>query len=112
VNRSGLTLLETMVALVILGVVVVGYLELFAATARSTEDLDLWSSAVAYAENAVESVKLDPSFAIANSRQSLPGGFERRVDLRPWGAGLQLASITVQLPDGRTFALSRLLEIP
>jgi len=108
-NRSGLTLLEVMVALVILGLVVVGFLELFAATARSTDDLGLWSRAVAYAENAVESVKLDANYALTNSRESLPDGFERRVEVRQWAAGLQVATVTVQFPDGRTYGLSRLV---
>jgi len=109
-NRSGLTLLETMVALTILGLVVVGFLELFAATARSTDDLELWSSAVAYAENGVELVKLDANYAATHLTAALPGGFERRVEMRPWESGLQIATVTVRFPDGRTYAVNRLLE--
>ena len=109
-NRSGLTLLETMVALVILGMVVVGFLELFATTARATNDLDLWSRAVAHAENGAELVKLDAGYAVNNPLETLPDGFERRVEVRQWVAGLQIATVTVQFPDGRTYELSRLLE--
>lgn len=110
-NRSGLTLLEIMVALVILGLVVVGFLELFAATARSTHDLELWSRAVAHAENTIELVKLDPN-ATFNLSGTVAGGFERRVEVRAWGTGLQVATVVVRLPDGREFVLNRLLESP
>lgn len=109
-NRSGLTLLETMVALTILGLAVVGFLELFAATARSTDDLDLWSSAVAYAENGVELLKLDVNYRATSPIESLPGGFQRSVEVRPWEPGLQIATVTVRFPDGRTYAVNRLLE--
>ena len=111
-NRSGLTLLETMVALMILGLVVVGFLELFGTTARSTNDLELWSRAVAHAENAMELVKIDPNYAYNSPRASLPDGFERLLDVRPWVSGLAVATITIQFPDGGTFTMSRLLENP
>lgn len=111
-NRSGLTLFETMVALVILGMVVVGFLELFAATTRATRDLELWSQAVAHAENAVEAVKIDHGYASGLELEDLPDGFERGIELRPWGTGLQLATVTVLLPDGRSLTVNRLLGTP
>ena len=41
-NRSGLTLLETLVALAILGMVGVAFLGLFTQTSRTANDLERW----------------------------------------------------------------------
>ncbi len=111
-GRAGLTLLETMVALVILGLVVVGYLEVFAATARSTRNAEVWSQAIAYAEEGMELAKLNPDAMQGRGVESLPGGFERRVEVRPYSRGLEQLTVVVALPDGGQFALERLIEPP
>ena len=49
-----MTLLESLVALVIIGLTAVGFLELFQGTSRSSRDADAWLQAVAYAESAME----------------------------------------------------------
>ncbi len=110
-KRDGLTLLETMVALVILGLVVVAYLEVFAATTRTVRNAETWSQAVAYAENAMEVVKIDPRNALAGGSEQLGGGFERQVETRHWSEGIQLVTVRVSLPDGGRFTLNRLIEI-
>jgi prepilin-type N-terminal cleavage/methylation domain-containing protein len=106
---AGLTLLETMVALVILGLVVLGYLEVFTASSRGTRQAEVWSQAVAYAEDAMEAVKIEPE-APPPGRQPLAGGFERAVEIRSWDADLRLVTVTVYLPEGGTFTVNRLLE--
>jgi prepilin-type N-terminal cleavage/methylation domain-containing protein len=106
---TGLTLLETMVALAILGLVVLGYLEVFTASSRATRQADVWSQAVAYAEDGMEAVKIEPE-NIPVGRQHLVDGFERAVEIRPWDAGLQLVTVIVYLPEGGSFTASRLFE--
>jgi prepilin-type N-terminal cleavage/methylation domain-containing protein len=75
VRRSGLTLLETMVALVILGLVAVGFLAVFQGSTRLAREAERWSEAVAYAEDAMEAGKLDPRELLAPTRVDLGGGF-------------------------------------
>jgi prepilin-type N-terminal cleavage/methylation domain-containing protein len=109
--RRGFTLLEAMVALVILGLVVLGYLELFGTTVRAAGGAESWSQAVAYAEDGMERVKLDPEDAVSRGGEVLPGGFERRVQSQPWRNGLQHVTVVVMLPGGGELALSRLVEM-
>ena len=99
-----------MVALVILALVVVAYLELFVTTARATAAAEAWSRAVAYAEDGVERAKLDGGGAAASGVEALPGGFERRVEAAPWGDGLQMITVAVDLPAGGQYEVSRLVE--
>jgi type II secretory pathway pseudopilin PulG len=95
------TLLETLVALVVLGLAGVGFLETFQATSRSAGDAEAWVAAVARAEAAMEETKLGtgPTDAAA-------------VDVQPWpGApGVDLVTVTVALPDGGAFVLRRLVR--
>lgn len=108
-GRAGLTLLETMVALVVLGLVIVGYLEVFTASVRGTRQAEVWSRAVAYAEDAMETVKIEPD-RMRLGRQPLTDGFERTVEIRPWDGSLRLVTVIVYLPEGGSFTASRLFE--
>jgi prepilin-type N-terminal cleavage/methylation domain-containing protein len=110
--RAGLTLLETMVALVILGLVVVGYLEVFGASIRAVENARTWSRVVAYAEGGMELAKLDLEVAQRRGRENLEGGFQRWVASESAGEGLELVTVTVAFPDGGRFTLERLMESP
>ncbi len=111
-GRGGLTLLETMVALVILGLVVLGYLEVFAGTARAQRNTEIWTQAITYAEDGMELAKLDLPSAVARGREALEGGFRRQVQSRTAERGLQRVTVTVFFPDRGQFMLSRLLEYP
>ena len=115
-SARGLTLLETMVALVILGVVVVSYLEVFGGALRVADDARTWSRAVAYAEDGMEQVKLAPPEAAAalSAPERLVGGFERWVETRQWagGDGLVHVTIRVSLPGGARYALEQLVRSP
>jgi prepilin-type N-terminal cleavage/methylation domain-containing protein len=108
-GRRGLTLLEVMVALMILGLVGLSYLQLFHQSHRIVSDSRQWSQAIEYAEDAMEQAKLEG--AAAESRaEDLPGGFKRQVATRPWRAGLMLVEVTVSLPGNARFDLQRLLQ--
>jgi prepilin-type N-terminal cleavage/methylation domain-containing protein len=113
--RRGFTLLEAMVALVILGLVSLAYLELFGGTVRAAESAAHWSQAVAYAEDRMESLKLTSENAWERGPEQLDGGFTRRVETRSWRDdlgrdGLLVVSVVVTLPGGGEFAVSRLME--
>lgn len=111
-KRDGLTLLEVMVALVILGLVVLAYLEVFGATARAAGSTATWSTAVRYAEQGMEVAKLDLQGALQRGSGNLDGGFERRIEARPWNPDVWWVTVTVALPDGGSFTLERLVEAP
>jgi prepilin-type N-terminal cleavage/methylation domain-containing protein len=111
-RNTGFTLLETMVALTIFGLVVLGYLELLAASGRMARDSEDWSRAVAIAEDAMEVAKLDPLAALSSGETRLEDGFTRRTAYEPWDMGLGRVTVVVQLPDGRRFELHRLMAPP
>jgi prepilin-type N-terminal cleavage/methylation domain-containing protein len=115
-SRRGMTLLEVMVALVILGLVVASYLELFGGALRGAGAAQTWSQAVAYATDGMERVKLDPNpSALAGAVEPLPGGFARRYEIRSWSApGVDGAfaelRVIVTIPAGGQYALERLVR--
>jgi Tfp pilus assembly protein PilV len=98
-----LTLLEVLVALLILSVVVAGYLELFHGSHLLLARSRVWSQAMVYAADGMEQAKLGDSRAV-----SLPGGFRREVATATWEPGLEMITVTVTLPDGARFNLRRL----
>jgi prepilin-type N-terminal cleavage/methylation domain-containing protein len=110
VRRDGLTLLETMVALVILGLVVVGYLEVFGASVRAAQNATEWSRAVTYAEAGMEMAKLNLPAALSRGSESFEDGFTRRIEVCSSSRGLQLVTVNVTFPDGGRFTLNLLLE--
>lgn len=101
--RRGLTLLEVLVALVILSMVVAGYLELFHGSHVLLARSRMWTEAIAYAADGMEQVKVG-----AEPVTHLPGGFRRQVTSRPWTGGLRRVTVTVILPSGARFDLERL----
>lgn len=111
-THRGFTLLETMVALVILGLVVVGFLEIFGLSVRTSQSTESWMRAVTYAESGMELAKLDLQGAVARGFEPLPGGYVRQVTTRPWSAGLRVATVTVAFPDGGRFVVERLVGDP
>jgi len=110
VSRRGFTLLETMVALVILGLVVLSYVQLLGATVRSTRNIGTWTQAVGYAEEGMELAKVDLPIMLLRGREPLPGGFIRLVRSQPEAEGLQRVSVKVLFPDGGEYTLDRLFE--
>lgn len=105
-----MTLLEAVVALVILGLSAVGYLDLFRASAAAVHDASEWTAVVAAAETAMEGATLGDA---VQAQAGLPAtafaeGLRTRVEVRPWGAGVQEVVVTVTAPSGAVFALHRL----
>jgi prepilin-type N-terminal cleavage/methylation domain-containing protein len=107
-NRHGLTLLEAMIALVILGMVGVAFLGLFMQATRTASDLEVWSTAVSYAESGMELAVVDVEMPLPATEQ-LPDGFSRTTTLQRWTGSTSLLTVTVDFPDGREFALRRLV---
>ena len=106
-NRRGLTLLETMIALVILSTIGVAFLGLFTQATRTANDLEAWSTAVSYAESGMELAVVELGTALPSTEQ-LPGGFTRTTTLQSWTGATSLLTVTVEFPDGRQFTLRRL----
>jgi len=104
-NGRGFTLLEVMVALVVLSIVALGYLQLFQGSHRLVGAAREWSQAVQYAEDASERAKLGGSSSLGTPAESLPGGFRREITSRPWQPGLTLVTVTVFLPRSGRFEL-------
>jgi prepilin-type N-terminal cleavage/methylation domain-containing protein len=111
-RRTGLTLLEVMVALVILGLVGTAFLETFAGALRATARARAWAQALVYADEGQEAVKLDSLQPATTSDIPLGGGFRRRIISRPWGRGVTRVTVIVTLPDGKEFDLDRLVPAP
>jgi prepilin-type N-terminal cleavage/methylation domain-containing protein len=109
-NTRGLTLLEVLVALVILSLVGMAYLDLFHQSHRITADSRQWSAAVGYAEDAMERVKLQ-GVPAQPTVDDLPGGFKRQISARLWKPGLTVVEVTVALPGGGKFDLDRLVQL-
>ena len=104
-SERGLTLLEVMVALVVLSLVALGYLQLFQGSHRLVGAAREWSQAVEYAEDAIERAKLDGPSVLETPAASLPEGFRREVTSRSWQPGLTLVTVTVFLPGSGRFQL-------
>ncbi len=105
-----MTLLESIVALVILGLAATGFLELFqraSVAARNTAD---WSHAVRVAEYTMEHAVLAPLPV-----RDTVSGVRRTVELRPWGSStLREITVVVELPPPgtATVTLHRLVAAP
>jgi Tfp pilus assembly protein PilV len=97
------TLLEALVALVILAVAATGFLGLFQQSARAARDAAAWSRAVMYAESGMEAAT-----AGGAPRDSL-AGWSRTLSARRRADGLTEVAVAVASPDGVRFTLRRLV---
>ena len=108
-TERGVTLLEVLVALVVLSLVALGYFQLFHGSHALVASSREWSDAIAYAEDAMERTKLGNTQPA--SLEALPGGFRRQVTSRPWRPGLIRLTVSVLLPGGGRFDLERLTRV-
>jgi prepilin-type N-terminal cleavage/methylation domain-containing protein len=109
-TRRGFTLLETMVALVILGLVVVGFFQMFGVSVRTAKNVETWTEAIWYAEAGMEMAKLDLNATVGRGSEPLEGGYIREVTVREWSQDLRVVTVTVTFPEGGRFTVDRLLE--
>lgn len=111
-SRRGLTLLEVMVALVILGLVGTAFLETFTGALRASARAQAWAQALVYANEGVEAINSAGVQRATPSDIPLGGGFYRRIAARSWEEGVIRVTVTVTLPDGKKFDLDRLVAAP
>lgn len=107
-----MTLLEAMVALVILGASAAGFLGVFQAGAQSAQRSREWLQAATVAEATMEesirarleggSSGIDPTTG--------PGEPVAVVAERPWSPSVDDLVVEVRLPDGRTMTVHRLVR--
>lgn len=90
-----MTLLESLVALVVLGLAATGFLELFQGASRAATDRAQWQRAVAVAESTMEGALAGESL-VADTL----GGLRRRVEVRRRDDGLREIVVTVAVPGG------------
>ena len=103
-----MTLLEALVALVILGASAAGFLGVFQNSARSVQSAAAWNEATARAaatlEDAVRAAKEGTTAAASI------GNAQTRVDIQPWSATVDDIVVQATLPDGRTLTVHRLVR--
>lgn len=106
-----MTMLEALVALVILGASAAGFLGVFQNGARSTQSAAEWNRATAVAEAALEeSVRARIDGADAEQRLHEVSGIQTRIEAQPWSDRVEDLVVTVTLPDGRTMTVHRLVR--
>lgn len=103
-----MSLLEALVALVILGGSAAGFLGVFQSGARSVQSAESWNKASTIAsamlEDAVRAAKEGSTIGLGTA--DLPG----RVETQPWSARVDDIVVSVVLPDGRSLTVHRLVR--
>jgi type II secretory pathway pseudopilin PulG len=109
-----MTLLESLLALVILGLAVVATLAALETSSSAVRRADEWVEAVAQAEAVMEATKLGPEPFAAVGSASAALGLEHRTSSGPWldAPGVNEVTVTVALPGGGEFTLRRLARVP
>jgi type II secretory pathway pseudopilin PulG len=104
-----MTLLEALVALVILGLSATGLLSLFQQVSVRAADSTAWTRVVAEADAAMEHAVLAPAGALADSGRVR--GVFRSVEWRSAADGLREVVVTVRdtTPNGPSLTLHRLV---
>ncbi len=110
-RANGLTLLEVLVALVIVGLVGLTLLELFSGTLRSAGTGQSWSQGLTYATDGMEALKLAREPPRSSPPEPLAGGFQRWVEVRPWRGEVVHVTVVVSLPGGGRVTVDRLAEL-
>ena len=104
-----MTLLEALVALVILGASAAGFLGVFQNSARAVQSAESWNRASAAAEATVaEAVRAAKEGASALLPEA--PGVKTTVVTTPWSAAVDDIVVQVRLPDGRAMTVHRLVR--
>jgi Tfp pilus assembly protein PilV len=105
-----MSLLEAVVALVILGLSAVGYLDVFRSGARSLTQADDWERTVAIAESSMEAALLGDALQAQGALPDVDSNFQRQVSVRPWRADLVEVTVSVTSPRGVVYTVHRLVR--
>lgn len=106
-----MTMLEALVALVILGASAAGFLGVFQNGARSMQSAAEWNRATAVAEAALEeSVRARVAGTDAEPPREDASGNQVRIENQPWSARVDDVIVNVTLPDGRSMTVHRLVR--
>ncbi len=103
-----MSLLEGIVALVIVALSAIGALGLFQETSGSASRAQAWSAATSYAEAGIETAKTSRALGDVPETK-LADGYSRRVRVSPSTNGLVDVVVTVGLPSGASLAVHRLM---
>ena len=103
-----MTLLESIIALVILSLSAVGALGIFQGASRAAIDAQAWTVAASYAEQGIEAAKIGDRDVAAETQ--LPNGFRRRIESKPAQQGLVDVAVTVEMPGGAQLVVHRLVQ--
>lgn len=111
-----MTLMEAVVALVILALVAVGCLELTQGASNLEFSATQWNAAVSTAQSRMAQVTANASSAAETSLRAdvlLPADVSRdaetRVTRESWRAGLDMISVSVPVANGKRYVLRRLV---
>ncbi|HUQ48409.1 MAG TPA: type II secretion system protein [Gemmatimonadaceae bacterium] len=105
-----MTLLESVIAIVILSLTAIGVLGIFQQTSRAAADARAWTVATSYLEEGMESAKLGVSFSSSTTALSLPPGYSRQLEARPGPNGLTDVIVSVSIPGGAALTIHRLVR--
>jgi type II secretory pathway pseudopilin PulG len=105
-----MTMLEALVALVILGASAAGFLGVFQNGARAMQSASEWNRATAVAEAALEeSVRARIAGTDAETLRDA-SGIQTRIQAQQWSDRVDDVIASVTLPDGRSLTVHRLVR--
>ncbi len=102
-----MTLLESLVALVIVGLFAIGVLETLQVSTANTRQAADWATAVAYADATMEEARLGTSGRAPDPVRA-PRGFSAETGRKDRGNGLDEITVRITMPNGSEFLLQRL----
>lgn len=105
-----MTMLEALVALVILGASAAGFLGVFQNGARAMQSASDWNRATAVAEAALEESVRARIAGTDTETLNDPSGIETRIEAQPWSDRVDDVIVSVTLPDGRSMTVHRLIR--
>ena len=105
-----MTLLEALVALVILGASAAGFLGVFQNGARSMQSAAEWNRATEAAEAAIEETVRAKLAGTDGPFLTEGAGLPASVTVQQWSTTVDDMVVRVSLPDGRTMTVHRLVR--
>lgn len=111
------TLMEAVVAIVILALAAIGCLELAQGASRLEFTATEWNAAISMAESRMAQATLGAPGELNETNVSVNESDrarvrETRVTREPWRPGLELVSVSVPLSGGKQYVLRKLVRTP